>query len=389
MNLKFLFLGIVIPFISAFALVTWIHPLIVKLAKQKGMVDNPDARKLQKAPVPVLGDIAVFWGVVLGVGLTSAVFDSYIFFPAFVTITVMMYLGTLDDLIGLSAWLRLIVEFCVILFLISTEHKFIDDFHGALGIHQLNEYVGIALSSFVGVGIINSINLIDGVDGLSSGFCMFVCALFGYAFMTSGYGSMTVLAWICVASLLPFFLHNVFGKTSKMFIGDSGTLMLGTLMSIFVFHILETKSMVAYNYPNMGVVAFTLSALSIPVFDTLRVMCLRMLRGGSPFHPDKSHLHHLFIEIGFSHIGTTVSVLSLNAFNVLCWFISYQLGASATVQLLVVVVIGVFNTVGFYYIVRRLNHQRMPYKILKRIAVMSHIEADSFFMSIRKFVDRH
>ena len=160
-------------------------------------------------------------------------------------------------------------------------------------------------------------------------------------------------------------------------------------MSIFVFHILETKSMVAYNYPNMGVVAFTLSALSIPVFDTLRVMCLRMLRGGSPFHPDKSHLHHLFIEIGFSHIGTTVSVLSLNAFNVLCWFISYQLGASATVQLLVVVVIGVFNTVGFYYIVRRLNHQRMPYKILKRIAVMSHIEAGCFFMSIRKFVDRH
>ena len=101
MNLKFLLLGIVIPFISAFALVTWIHPLIVKLAKQKGMVDNPDARKLQKAPVPVLGGIAVFWGVVLGVGLTSAVFDSYIFFPAFVAITVMMYLGTLDDLLSL------------------------------------------------------------------------------------------------------------------------------------------------------------------------------------------------------------------------------------------------------------------------------------------------
>ena len=143
MNLKFLFLGIVIPFISAFALVTWIHPLIVKLAKQKGMVDNPDARKLQKAPVPVLGGIAVFWGVVLGVGLTSAVFDSYIFFPAFVAITVMMYLGTLDDLIGLSAWLRLIVEFCVILFLISTEHKFIDDFHGAFGIHQLLSLIHI------------------------------------------------------------------------------------------------------------------------------------------------------------------------------------------------------------------------------------------------------
>ena len=84
-----------------------------------------------------------------------------------------------------------------------------------------------------------------------------------------------------------------------------------------------------------------------------------------------------------------MSVLALNAFNVLCWFISYQLGASATVQLLLVVVIGVFNTVGFYYIVRRLNHQRMPYKILKRIAAMSHIEAGCFFMSIRKFVDRH
>ena len=199
---------------------------------------------------------------------------------------------------------------------------------------------------------------------------------------------MTVMAMLSVGSLIPFFLHNVFGKTSKMFIGDSGTLMMGTILSIFIFHILDTHSRVAYNYPNMGVVAFTLSVLSIPVFDTLRVMTTRMLKGNSPFHPDKTHLHHLFIEIGFSHVGTAFFVNLLNLLNVACWLLSYQLGGSPTVQLFVVCLIGFFNTTGFYIIVRRLNHSHSAYKTLKLLAEKSHIETGKTFIYLRKVLDK-
>lgn len=132
---------------------------------------------------------------------------------------------------------------------------------------------------------------------------------------------MTILAVVSVGALIPFFLHNVFGKTSKMFIGDGGTLVMGTVMSVFVIAILQSGSRVAaFVDPNVGLVPFTLAVLSVPVFDTLRVMSTRMLKGSSPFRPDKTHLHHMFIDMGCSHVATTLAILGLNTAVVLCWW---------------------------------------------------------------------
>ena len=137
-----------------------------------------------------------------------------------------------------------------------------------------------------------------------------------------------------------------------------------------------------------GVIAFSLAVLSVPVFDTLRVMTGRIVRGVSPFHADRSHLHHLFIEMGFSHIGTSVAVISIDFFTILCWLASYQLGASPTVQLLVVIGLGLMNTSVFYYVVRRLKHDSMPYRMLAWLARKSHVETGPMFHRIRKLMDR-
>ena len=95
------------------------------------------------------------------------------------------------------------------------------------------------LTVFATVGIINAINLVDGVNGLSSGYCIMACTIFGALFHLAGNEAMTILAVVSVGALIPFFLHNVFGKTSKMFIGDGGTLVMGTVMSVFVIAILN------------------------------------------------------------------------------------------------------------------------------------------------------
>jgi hypothetical protein len=164
--------------------------------------------------------------------------------------------------------------------------------------------------------------------------------------------------------------------------------MMGIIMTIFVLHIIDDHSRVSRTFPTIGLVAFTISVLSVPIFDTLRVMTGRIMKGVSPFHADKSHLHHLFIEIGFSHAGTSLCVISLNLLNVLCWFITWKLGGGALDQFAVVICIGLFNTVGIYYIVRRLNHDSLPYRILHRLAVASHIERGRLFLFIRKIVDK-
>ena len=275
----------------------------------------------------------------------------------------------------------------VIAFVVVMDQTSMNDFHGLFGIHKLPVYLSLPLVAFGGCGIINAINMIDGVDGLSSGLCIMACLAFGLFFCASYDGTMAVMCALAAGALIPFFLHNVFGHRSKMFIGDSGTLMMGMLMTIFTLHTVDNTSRVAYNFPNMGVVAFTISVLSVPIFDTLRVMTGRIAKGVSPFHADKSHLHHLFIEIGFSHVGTAMAVIFLNVLNILCWFVSYQLGADATGQFIVVVIVGMLNTTVFHYIVRRLNHQHWPYRQLKRLAGLSHIEEGVFYKKMRRLMD--
>lgn len=387
MTPKLWMLGVIVPFLLALFFTALVHPLIVRMAVSRNMFDNPDRRKLQARPVPVMGGLAVFFGIVVGAGATSVFFNSYALFTCVITMTVMMYVGMLDDMVGLSPVLRLFVELCLVAFVVYMDKTNINDFHGLLGIGKLPVWASLPLCSVACLGIINSINLIDGVDGLSSGICIFACLCFGVAFCSSYDGTMAVMASLAAGALVPFFFHNVFGQKSKMFVGDSGTLMMGMLMSIFCMRMIDNTSLVAYNHPRMGVVAFALSVLSVPVFDALRVMFGRILKGESPFHADRSHLHHLFIELGFSHVGTTVAVVSLNALNVLCWLVCYLFGGDATVQFAVVFVVGLLNTNGVYYAVRKMNHHRWPHRTLKRLARMSHMEAGRTFLAIRRVMD--
>lgn len=388
MTPKLWLFGIIFPFVIAMVITAFIHPYIVKMAKTRNMVDVPDYRKLQRTPIPVMGGLAVFFGIVIGAGVTSTFFNTYALFTCIITLTMMMYVGMLDDMIGLSPILRLVLQVAMIAFIVKMDQTNINDFHGLFGIGKLPVYVSLPLCTISCCGIINSINLIDGVDGLSSGYCIFACLCFGLVFCSSYEGTMSIMASLAAGALIPFFFHNVFGQKSKMFIGDAGTLMMGMLMSIFCMRMIDNTSMVQDNHPKMGVIAFCLSVLSVPVFDTLRVMTGRICKGISPFHPDKSHLHHLFIEIGFSHIGTTVSMIFINAVNVFFWVLSFLLGFGPTGQFLVVFFIGLINTVGFYYVVRKMNHHRLPYRCLSWLARKSHKETGRTFSFIRKVVDK-
>lgn len=383
------FNGILLPFLCALLMTMLVHPSIVKIAKTRDLVDNPNARKLQKHPIPVLGGIAVFWGIVVGAGMTSVFYNSFALFTCIVAMTVTLFVGTADDMIGIKPFMRLILELFIIAFIIKMDQTNMNDFHGLFGIGKLPVYLSLPLSAVAGCGIINAINMIDGVDGLSSGLCVMACLVFGFFFTLAHDGTMAVMCALAAGALIPFFVHNVFGIKSKMFIGDGGSTMMGMLMVIFCLHLIDNDSKVANSFTNMGVVAFCLSVLSVPVFDTLRVMTGRIMKGKSPFQPDKSHLHHLFIEIGFSHIGAAVSVITLDFLNVLVWlFVYYVLEFGPTVQFIVVVLVGLFNTCGFYFIVRRMNHEHLPYQILKKTANWSHQETWKWWLYVRNIVDR-
>ncbi len=380
-----------LPGVAACVIVTLIYPFVLRYAIRHNIVDNPNARKLQRTPVPVFGGVAVFMGVLPAVVATGIFFNDFqTTMVNLCSIMVMLAIGVWDDRMDISAIFRFIVEIMIVFLMMLATGCFIDDFHGFWGIHIIPEYIAWPLSIIAGVGIINAINLIDGVNGYSSGYMIVSCLLFAAFFFHCGMITLAGLALIGVGALIPFFLHNVFGGKSKMFIGDGGTLMMGTAIAFFVANCLSSDSPAKeLEARNFGLIAFTLAVLSIPVFDTLRVMSVRMKRGLSPFHPDKTHLHHLFIDMGFSHSGTTMAILSMNIMTVLFWFLSWKLGASINLQTYIVVALGILNTFVFYKFMKvQAAHDSRIYKFMCRLGVHTHIGHTRFWRFMRRNVDR-
>lgn len=381
---------ILIPALFAFLGTLWIHPKVLKIAIMKNLVDNPDARKLQRNPVPVMGGIAVFFGILIGLCSSQTIFENADVFMLVSAMTIMLYTGTIDDIIDLTPTIRFVIEILVVLWLIAINDSSINSFWGLWGIGVIPDWAAWPLTIFAAVGIINAVNLIDGVNGLSSGFCFMASTLFAIMFYYSGNTVMCTLAVSASGAIVPFFLHNVFGKSTKMFIGDGGTLVIGTTMSMFVISILGENSLSAqYAFKGMGLIPFTLAILAVPIFDTLRVMSTRMLHGSSPFHPDKTHLHHMFIDLGFSHVGTTVSILTLNFLIVATWFLSYKLGASVEVQLYIVLLLSIMATFVFYnFAKRQIAKQGKALGFFRKIAKSMQFEKKGIWELAQKTIDK-
>ena len=334
----------------AFLVTTLVYPHVLSFAINHHIVDNPNARKLQRVPVPVMGGTTVF------IGLLVAVIVGYAFAPNLEVIKIMallmvMYLlGVWDDVKDVSAAFRFAAEMFVVWMMMLLLGVEVNDFHGLWGLYEIEDVVSIPLSLIAGVGIMNAINLIDGVDGYCSTYGVMACICFAIIFYYAGDMNMFALALIAIGALIPFFFHNVFGKTSKMFLGDGGSLMLGTLLTIFTFSVMSKDSPCAqYADDGVSLVALALAILAVPVFDTLKVMIFRVINGRSPFHPDKTHLHHLFIELNYSHLATSAIIVTVNALIIVACFVSWRLGATIDWQVYIVIVCSLLFTWGYYF----------------------------------------
>ncbi len=383
-------LQILVPTLAALLATMWFQPHILNVAKEKNIVDNPNARKLQRIPIPVMGGVVVVFGILVGI-MSFSLFDNINNMLAVITaVLVIMFVGLVDDIRGLSPRIRFVIEILLVLYLVYMTGNQIDNFHGLWGVETLSSWIAVPLTVFACVGIINAVNLIDGVDGYSSGYCIMASIFFGYSFFKLGNMKMVALAAIIVASLLPFFFCNVFGRHSKMFIGDAGTLSMGVLISTFVRNLLTASTETAHIADNLGLIPLSLAIMCVPIFDTLRVMGSRILRGTSPFHPDKTHLHHAFIDLGFSHIGTTFAILCLNTFVVICWLVAYKLGVSIDVQLYIVISLSIIITFGLYSFVQyHIKNNTRTLKVLKVIGRITHIERKGIWSKIQKWLDRN
>ena len=297
----------------AFALGALFMPVVLRVAKTKHFVVRPNKRMSHTGEVPNVGGLNICFSFMLTYMLFeyNQLSQSQFFLIGLFAI---MAVGFIDDVLVLTPMAKLLGETLAGIALIGFADLRITHLHGLFGITEIGTIPSYLLSLFVLIAIINAINLIDGIDGLASGLGILYCLFFAVYYWLAGDVSWSVLAICMIGSLAVFFIYNVFGNREKIFMGDSGSLLLGYLLTACVFHFCEVNAY--HQVPDAlymsAAPAVAICVLTVPIFDTIRVSLTRIKQHRSPFNPDKNHIHHLLLRTGLNHIQTTCVLLSVS-----------------------------------------------------------------------------
>jgi UDP-N-acetylmuramyl pentapeptide phosphotransferase/UDP-N-acetylglucosamine-1-phosphate transferase len=365
---------IVLVFFISLLVAALVHRPVLTFAKKKHFYDNPEERKLQRVPIPVMGGFVVFLGAMAGSLCYWFKHDCHSIVPVQIAMLLMLIIGAWDDIKKLSPLLRFVFEILIVIALAVGNNYPVNDLHGLWGVHEISPWIAWPLTVFGCIGIINAINMIDGIDGLSSGICIMAFGFYGILFFYSHDFVRAALAASIIGGLIPFFIMNVFGNRSKMFIGDAGTMMLGIALCDMVMAMLTKDSLCGKQTDptNFCLIAYALAVLAIPVFDTVRVMFGRISRGESPFYPDKTHLHHAFIDYGFHHLETSLMEIILNMMIIGVWWVFYKSHFSEHWQLYGVIVASLGVCFGLYWMLGRRR------RIAQKVKEMYGISMDEY-----------
>ncbi|GAA4335875.1 MraY family glycosyltransferase [Flaviaesturariibacter amylovorans] len=294
-------------------------PVVMRIAELKKLYDVPDARKLHTKPIASLGGVGIFIGFFLSSLLTVSLKDTPEFQYFFAAATVIFFLGIKDDILVLSATKKFLGQVLAAAIIIHLCKVRIDSMYGLFGLWELPEALSLALSYLTIIVIVNAFNLIDGVDGLAGTLGLLTSCVFGAYFVMVGVQAYAVLSFAVAGSLMAFLIFNY--NPAKIFMGDSGSLMLGLVNAVLVIKFISVADNPAVAYPIPSAVAVGFAILVVPLTDTLRVFSIRILNGRSPFSPDRNHIHHLLLDRGLNHKYVTFSCLVLNmAFISIAYF---------------------------------------------------------------------
>ena len=323
MNIYLLYIigSFVVSMVCGFLII----PQIIAYCKKKNLYDLPNARKVHKCGVPRLGGICFLPCMFLASVIAMFVFNgssdtnkislSLWSVCFFVSLLLIYGIGLIDDFIGLEAKTKFIVQLLAAS-LFPMSDLYINNLYGFCGIYSIPFYIGAPLTVFVIVFIDNAMNLIDGIDGLSSGLSLMALSGFLYYFLRDGLWVYSILVAGLMGVLLAFMFYNIFGTAgkNKIFMGDSGSLTIGFILGfLFVKFSMDNPNVLPFRRDSM-LLAYTL--LIVPVYDVCRVIIVRMLHHRPIFGADKNHIHHKLMRTSLSQHQTLLVILSMSVFYV-------------------------------------------------------------------------
>jgi len=306
----YILIGIAIIF--SFAVTFVAIPSIVRVSKIKDLMALPNGRTSHITPTPSLGGVAIFAGVIVSsvvfTGITTAHELKYII----AAMLIIFFVGLKDDLHPMAAYKKFIGQTVAILFILIPGDFHLASLQGLFGLYELPYLVSLLITYILFLALINSFNLIDGIDGLASSVGILSSTFFGIAFLLGNHLAYAVMSFILSSSLTAFFYFNVFSKKNKIFLGDTGAMLIGLILAIFAVRFLNFESNTIMLIKSQSSPAILLAVLIVPLFDTARVFILRIVRGKSPFEADRTHIHHRLLDLEGSHLKTTAIILFAN-----------------------------------------------------------------------------
>lgn len=301
-------------------------PVVIRIALALKLFDKPNGRSSAHTAVPTLGGIAIYLSFMLA---STIGMDGYMF-PVlrsiFTAVLLMFFVGLKDDILNLKPFKKIVAQLITAMILIFLANIRFTNLHGFLGFEEIGYIPGMLLTVFVMIVFINAFNLIDGIDGLAAGLGILATTIFGVWFFISNHFDYAVLSFSLSGALCGFFFYNVYGTKNKIFMGDTGSLVLGTLISIIVIKFNELNFDQTEPFSIASAPAVSFAILIYPLVDTLRVFTIRILNKRSPFTPDKNHIHHRLLAIGFSHRKATYTIIIANMLFVIPVFLLQNIG---------------------------------------------------------------
>ena len=313
-------------------------PVIIKISRLKNLMADPGERSSHITKTPTLGGVAIFASTLISYFLWENPDEGQLIHLSISAIVILFFLGVKDDILVLSPKKKMFVQVAVSGLVVILADLRIENLFGIFGINEVPYMMSLPLTVFIFIALINAINLIDGIDGLAGGIGMIAGGMFGLWFFLNGHYAMACLAASMSGSLLGFLRFN-YSKTSKIFMGDTGSLIIGFLLSMFALKFIQLNIEYRFN-PNASFSAPILAivVLIVPIFDTLRVFIVRLKDKKSPFIGDRNHLHHILIDSGLSHFQTSVILWTFTLISTIL-FLSISKTTDNTTSLYILIVL--------------------------------------------------
>ena len=342
-------------------------PIIIQVAREKKLFDEPDERKVHKMVIPTLGGLGIFAGFILAtlLGAPLGINELQYFVAAAIVI---FFLGIKDDILILSAAKKFIGQLIAAGIIIKFGGVQINNMHGFLNIGELPHIAGIVFTLFTIIVIVNSFNLIDGVDGLAGSLGLLTALIFGAYFAYVGLVLYAVIAFSLAGSLVGFLIYNF--SPARIFMGDTGSLLIGLINSIMVVKFINIAGSTTSLLPIEAAPAIGIAILIVPLFDTIRVFGLRILDRRSPFSPDRTHVHHLLLDLGFSHKKVTFLCLATNICFIGLALLLRDLGTTVVIGILLAISSSLIAII--YYRRARVKFPTTPNLSVEEKIIKSH-----------------